>query len=198
MARKIHSVDGSGALRLGRDDHNRTVAIATCSQCEAEHSIPFKSANVPAQAVAKKFAQAGWVMVHGNRDAVCPSCARPPGEIPRPTLDAHRAQREMHRLLEAHFLPDEHRFADGWSDERVAAETGLSVQHVVEVRSNAYGAIADPELTTLRDDLVAAEVKITEDRRQLEALLRDQCEAHNKLLADLQRRLTAIETRNRP
>ena len=60
----------------------------------------------------------------------------------------------MHQMLSLHFDADEGKYAEGWDDERISKESGISVVHVSEVRNIAYGEIKEPEeITLLRKDI---------------------------------------------
>ena len=79
------------------------------------------------------------------------------------SADTHKAQAKMHQLLTMHFDADAGAYEDGWSDERVSKESGISVTHVGEVRAIAYGDIKEPqEITKLRADIAKVEKDLTE------------------------------------
>lgn len=72
------------------------------------------------------------------------------------STNSRKAEAVMHRLLTAHFDPDNGAYKTGWSDERVSKESGLAPGHVVETRKIAYGEIKEPEdIVALRADLKA-------------------------------------------
>ena len=79
------------------------------------------------------------------------------------SIDAHKATAKMHQLLNLHFDGETGKFTDGWNDERISKESGMSITHVAEVRSVAYGDLKEPEeLTSLRNDIKALHDLITE------------------------------------
>lgn len=67
-----------------------------------------------------------------------------------------KAQVAMVRTLDVVFNPDTGRYADGWSDKRVAEEAGVDLATVTAYRDDAYGPLAVVE----PDPLVAARTQI--------------------------------------
>jgi vacuolar-type H+-ATPase subunit I/STV1 len=79
------------------------------------------------------------------------------------SADTHKATAKMHQMLSIHFDADEGRYSDGWDDERISKESGISVAHVSEVRNIAYGEIKEPEeVTKLRADIKSLNELISE------------------------------------
>lgn len=64
-------------------------------------------------------------------------------EILPPPTQARRLM-QMFELLDQHFDKGRCRYADGWSDDKVAAETQLSPRYVRESREQTHGKIAPP------------------------------------------------------
>lgn len=156
-----------------------------CSECGDVGCTNFTSLPPP-EMLDKKFAQKGWELDPN----VCPTCVikrktakaaakkeqtkMPTNTKPNGTLsddpvlkavsaDTHKATAKMHQLLSLHFDADEGKFADGWNDERISKESGISLTHVAEVRVIAYGEIKEPEeVTALRNDIKALNELITE------------------------------------
>lgn len=152
----------------------------TCSECPEVGSINYTSLPPP-EMLDKKLVQKGWELDPN----ICPSCVakrkkaktvakkeqvkmktntmtKPVGTLSdNPVLktvssDAHKATAKMHQLLVLNFDTDEGRYAEGWDDERVAKESGLSPTHVTEVRNIAYGELKEPEeIAALRKDIKA-------------------------------------------
>jgi hypothetical protein len=140
----------------------------------------------PPELMDKKFVQKGWELDPN----VCPDCVikrklakaatkkeqqtmntntKPNGALAdNPVLkavsvDTHKAQAKMHQLLTMHFDTDEGAYEDGWNDERISKESGISVTHVGEVRAIAYGDIKEPqEISKLRADIAKVEKDLTE------------------------------------
>lgn len=76
----------------------------------------------------------------------------------KPSPDAMRAQATMFTLLQSHFNTDKGAYAQGWSDEKIAAETGMPKALVIEYRESCFGPIKEPaELSALRADITALE-----------------------------------------
>ena len=151
-----------------------------CSHCDKSGAVNITKL-LPPDIIDKKFSQKGWKI----DPHVCPTCvakekkaravtkkerqqmsnvtpAKSNGTMANnPVLkavsgDAHKATAKMHQLLVLNFDADEGRYAEGWDDERVAKESGLSLTHVTEVRNIAYGELKEPEeIAALRKDIKA-------------------------------------------
>lgn len=163
-------VDTRGGSRCGR---------LICSECGEVGSVNF-STLPPPEMLDKKFVQKGWELDPN----MCPTCVikrttaralakkeqktmattnsntKPNGTLAdNPVLkavsaDTHKATAKMHQMLSIHFDVDEGKYAEGWDDERISKESGISVIHVAEVRNIAYGEIKEPEeITLLRSEI---------------------------------------------
>ena len=164
--RSLH-VDPRSGTRCGR---------MICSECGEVGTVNFTSLPPP-EMLDKKFVQKGWELDPN----VCPTCvikrkqakaaakkeqvkmnaaSKPNGTLSdNPVLkavsaDTHKATAKMHQMLSLHFDADEGKYAEGWDDERISKESGISVVHVSEVRNIAYGEIKEPEeITLLRKEI---------------------------------------------
>lgn len=148
------------------------VAALQCARCP---TIGHRSmgAMLPPEAIDKKFKQAGWrVDPH-----VCPDCQRKPKERPqamtaRPSPAAMKAQAQMFHLLSSHFDADTGRYAKGWSDAKIAADTGLAGDVVAEFRDAGFGALKDaPEIVAIRAEIATLETLCAEQIAHLRAEL---------------------------
>lgn len=77
---------------------------------------------------------------------------------PAPKLSAAtmKAQAETVQLLSLHFDGDAGRYAAGWSDDKIAKDTGMAPDFVREMRLAAFGELREPEeVTRLRADIDA-------------------------------------------
>lgn len=166
------------------------VAYLQCSRCPTEGTRNLRQV-IPPDQIAKKFIQAGWrIDPH-----VCPTCIARPKEKPMgttPTAAAIKGQVRIMRLLDEHFDIEAGRYAAGWSDEKIAEETGLAVNHVTEYRRAEFGEIKEPtELALIRADIAALEQLQAEQQAQQ----RDQNAQFAQDIATLRSRLaTAAKT----
>ena len=114
---------------------------------------------MPPEQIDQKFAQAGWSL----NPPLCVGCRAAQSKekltvASKPTPAAMKAQAQMFTLLSQHFDPDAGRFTGGWSDQRIAKESGLAVEMVAEFRRAGFGEIKEaPELSALRQDIGALE-----------------------------------------
>lgn len=74
------------------------------------------------------------------------------------TVDAVKAKRrEAHTAIELYFDIAKGAYREGYSDERIAQDTGLSVDWVAKRREEEFGPLKEPdELAELRRHLVSA------------------------------------------
>lgn len=80
-----------------------------------------------------------------------------------PTPGAIKAQAKMFNLLSLHFNPDEGRYAKGWSDKKVADDTGMAADLVASFRVEAFGELKEPaEVSALRSEISALENLVVE------------------------------------
>lgn len=114
-----------------------------------------------------------------------------------PTREARRATARMYALLDQHFNvadgSDRGTYSDGWSDDRVAQESGLALSEVVRSREDVYGRLADdPRLAEVEAKVEALRAQAERDLGDLAkmaAAIREQLDAS---LADLRRQVEAI------
>ncbi len=106
-----------------------------------------------------------------------------PAQTPKsePSREARRAHAAAIRLLDLHFTvadgADVGHYADGWSDARVAKESGLSPAEVARTREDVYGRLEDPEevaraaaiadLSTRFDSTIASLRRDLDDARRI-------------------------------
>jgi hypothetical protein len=150
-----------------------------CAGCEEVGNVNFTSLPPP-EMLDKKFVQKGWELDPNT----CPSCVikrktakaiakkeqktmtttntntKPNGTLAdNPVLkavsaDTHKATAKMHQMLSTHFDAEAGLYDEGWNDERVSKESGISVIHITEVRNIAYGELKEPEeITLLRNEI---------------------------------------------
>lgn len=164
-----------------------TTAHLQCSRCPAKGSRPCKTDQTP-QKLDAAFRHAGWRL----DPHVCPDCqqkeAKPKERnvsAAKPSPAAMKAQVQMFTLLSAWFDADKGAYATGWSDQRVAKETGLAVELVVEYRRTGFGELKEPsEIAALRSDINA-----------LEALQRESAASFAQGLAELRAKLARVSER---
>jgi len=96
-----------------------------------------------------------------------------------------QAQRKVFQLLEDNFDAGQGQFLQGYDDERIAKETGISVHTVKEYRVNAFGKIKPPsEIALLRRQIDELETLFL----KTETEIREGIKAANQRLLALQRK----------
>lgn len=105
------------------------------------------------------------------------------------TPDAKRVHRTVMEALMSVYDDDAKRYTGGYTDARVAEETGAALAYVAKVREDYFGPIAEPaEIVALRKDHAAVIEAIAAVRRDM-ATVRQGFEA---TLADLDKKAQGI------
>lgn len=168
-----------GSVRPGYD-HGRFVAHVECGQCGAHKRWSAQSQPRP-DVVVKKIEACGWIT--GKR-TVCPDCQTKskeknvnakatvtPIKPATPTPDARQARLDAHDLIRMSFDITKGCYTDGYSDQRVADETGVGVQWVKTRREEEFGPLKEPgEIGALRQELSDATSLVDQVRAKLDAL----------------------------
>jgi hypothetical protein len=154
-----------------------------CARCPKIGELGCRQIMPPEQ-MDKKFTQAGWSLDPNT----CPDCIRAITEektmAPKPTHAAMKAQAQMFHALSEHFDPETGQYAAGWSDQKVATDTGLAPDVVAEFRKAGFGELKElPALATLRADIFS-----------LEQLQREHHDTVTKEIAALRGRLSRVST----
>jgi len=72
------------------------------------------------------------------------------------------------RLLDDHFDVPTGRYEAGWSDAKIAEETGLSAQFVAEIREAHCGPLrGDPEVDALKSEVATIKAMLNEVEARL-------------------------------
>jgi len=147
---------------------NGTLARIECAAC-GSHDEWRLSNRPPPETLPKHFQTKGW---ETSRKATCPLCAakraKPakPKEpivnsfdkimniVPKPQPDARTQRREAHDLITMAFDIPAGRYNEGYSDERIAKETGISKDWVRQRREDEFGPLKEPnELAAVRIEI---------------------------------------------
>jgi hypothetical protein len=179
---------GVGGRSIGHDAAKRHVAVLTCG-CGIRGQVSAGTTSMlPPGQLDKKFQQRGWDL----DPAKCPACITKETEskkmASKPTQSTVKAQAAMFRMLTDNFDGDAGSFATGWTDKRIAQETGLSVDYVTAFREEAFGKIKEPEIfAKLLQDIQTLNIMIEETV----APLRVEVEAMRKRVEDARKQFTA-------
>lgn len=139
-----------------------------CSSCRATDEVINAGRNkvIPGPLVAKRFEAAGWVVGRRDGDDLCPLCAARPrvkakevlpmikttpraaateasGVVLPRSEDARKARLDVDLMLVDNFDPSKGRYRDGWDDDRIAREAGMSVEFVMKRREAEHGPLRE-------------------------------------------------------
>lgn len=81
-----------------------------------------------------------------------------------------RARVSAVRLLDRHFKVEDSGsgvYEDGWSDDRIAKETGLSHHVIWRMRTSSFGKIIDPRVAKVHGEVAALMAELSEVRTRL-------------------------------
>lgn len=143
--------------------------------CTAGHTVEHHlDKMLPPDAMPRQLAQRGWIIA--RRKATCPEHAQKEKPMPEPaaiapekeaTPDAKRVHRAVMEALMSVYDDDGKRYSSGYTDARVAEETGAALAYVQKVREDYFGPIAEPaEVAAFREELATV-------RRQADKLESD-------------------------
>lgn len=130
-------------------------------------------ANLHPNGVAKQMLNAGWTV---GRRLVCPDCnnkskkaATMSETIDRspPSDAAKKAHRLMMMALEDYYDEANKRYKPGYSDAKIAEETGASEAHVKKTREEYFGPLGQPvELEAVKSELSALQAMMEKTMAQ--------------------------------
>jgi len=150
LGRSLTSRSGVGGATL--------TAHLQCSVCPKKGDLKVRSL-MPPEPIDQKFAQAGWKLDPHR----CPDCIDRIAQEKIMTTAAKitvpaNAFGKAFALLGTHFNAERGQFEQGWSDQKIAAETGLAPAAVAEFRKGSFGELKEaPEVASLRADIASLE-----------------------------------------
>lgn len=184
--RSVRSVEGGGLM-----------AKACCQTegCNTTEEIRFRQLPGPSE-IEAKFIQKGWSFDRTH----CPEHNRRHHPRKDPTMAtqplrtspaAIAAQAKMFGLLQQHFDADTGTYAPGWSDGKIAEQTGLAHDLVTGVRAEAFGELKEPpEVAQLAADIATVEALLTEQENATRGT-REMVEGLKIKLAEVRRKFAA-------
>jgi uncharacterized protein YdaU (DUF1376 family) len=165
----------------------RTMLAMECDQCSRQDDKVVKP-NLPEVAISRFFRSAGWEVDNKCQRAVCPKCQEK-AKVTDISAAALKRQRQMFVLLDEHFDVDDGAFEQGWSDARVAKETGLAENVVIQAREAAYGPIkVNPAFVSAGREVAELKTKLAKDLADIQGLL-------DQTKRDFEERLAQIEAK---
>jgi hypothetical protein len=161
-------------LRIG----HKFAVRAECLECGSHEAFEF-SQSVGPRTASKHVLNKGWRI---NRMA-CPDCFKnhghnkkdlkvtQPNQPKAPDTDIRQQRRDAHALIEMSFDISAGYYKDGYSDEKIADETGISKDWVAKRREEEFGQLKEPsELCSLREELKGSVAAIDAITKRLAAL----------------------------
>lgn len=190
---------------IGRDVTCRTYArgVIVSLPCTGGHTIEHHMEKMlPPDALKRQLANRGWKLGkrlscpdHTRREKPdMPEAAQPAVVTPAAgmTPDARKVHRAVMEALMSVYDDDGKRYTSGYTDAKVAEETGAAVEYVRKTREEFFGPVAiPPEFTALRGELDALTASIAATRRDM-ATVRQNGEAK---IAELEEQAKGIKHR---
>lgn len=193
----------------------------TCAVCGERDQVVNASGLkiMPPVMAARKFRDAGWVVGTSQKDDRCPNCSRrsaPPRKLKdreaMPTVeksttsvgvrstDAVLARKICDDLLMEHLDLEARTYQTGWSDERIAKESGWSVEAVKRRREADYFQIAEAirpeEVAIIAKSLVEGMTAIATSVERLGAVALEEVAARQALqqaVAAMREKIGAVD-----
>lgn len=170
-----------GIMKLKRDGADQSVHWQlTCGSCGEAARVPAGSKSSP-ELMAKDMRRRGWELREGKAPK-CPKCFHPRkgNDMNKPLAQSETAVatsglqmpgkilRAVYALLDDHLDPDKMLYRNGWTDGRIAKESGVAEGAIIKIREESYGKLSeDPEVTSLKDDLTLLTIEIAETHTKL-------------------------------
>ncbi|CAB4158989.1 hypothetical protein UFOVP706_46 [uncultured Caudovirales phage] len=147
----------------------RTLYQTTCSKCGVVGSTSWQQGpKAPADGVVAMLERKGWRLGSKRERDVCPECSK--GErkmevtvveksksvpLPAVSADENRVRRSVNQVLALYFDPERGVYAQGYTDEVVAKETGAAPEFVRKFREEMWGPlrVVEDEAAKLRKQL---------------------------------------------
>ena len=101
---------------------------------------------------------------------------------------AAKAQVQMVRLLSDHFDADTGAFVDGWTDEKIATQTGIALKAVVTFREAGFGPLKEPEEITKLAKEIEAFRGMVRDADEMLKLMTGELDTLETKLAEVRKR----------
>lgn len=157
---------------IGRDVTCRTYArgVIVSLPCTGGHTVEHQMEKMlPPDALKRQLANRGWKLGkrltcpdHTRREKpAMPEATQPAVVTPAAgmTPDARKVHRAVMEALMSVYDDDGKRYTGGYTDTKVAEETGAAVEYVRKTREEFFGPVAiPPEFTALRGELDRARV----------------------------------------
>ncbi len=157
-------------------------ARIVCAKCGSHADISFNNKAASPDVIEQKLMRMGWQFnKNTSRKNVCPTCnygwtgksdvsveikddfnKRKGKDMQTPSVDASLNAIVIFEKLDEVFVNG--RFADGWSDERVAKESGNAPKAlVIQIREKRFGPIkGDPEIDAIRSEVEVIKAMVSQ------------------------------------
>lgn len=166
---------------IGRDVSVRTHArgVIVTLPCKGGHDVEYPMEKMlPPDALKRQLSNRGWTLGkrlscpdHNRREkSAMPEAAQPAVVTPAAgmTPDARKVHRAVMEALMSVYDDDGKRYTAGYTDAKVAEETGAAVEYVRKTREEFFGPVAiPPEFGALRQELDALTASIAATRRDM-------------------------------
>ena len=160
--------------------HAAPALVVWCVGCGAHETL--HKPVMPGIDLARRiFRNKGWAQ--RGRKWSCPQCERPRpvNIIPANVIEAnievamdYKTIFAVGSLIETNFDAPQGVWRNGYSDERVAKETGVAAAQVAKMREEAFGKLkTPPELLALQNDVLAIRDMLAQVDARLTAALRE-------------------------
>lgn len=109
---------------------------------------------------------------------------------------AIRQQIAMTRYLDDHFDTKAGTYATGWSDQKIADETGLALSIVAKFREDGFGPLRNVEADKIATEVKALRGKLDADIAAAKEMIDQSAAEARKRLDELEARAMRALTRN--
>ena len=164
----------------------KVIARLECTQCGTRDEWTIAGPCPPAEILPKHFTTKGWNL---RKRPICPQCtaqakkenpmsdlkSEKPANMPQlqivPTDAVKAARRDATEKLLFHFDAAKGCYEEGWSDARIAKETGMPEAWVSKRREEDFGPLKEPgEFAEVRAEAKALASEIGKLQSKLDAM----------------------------
>jgi len=203
---------------IGRDVSVRTHArgVIVTLPCKGGHDVEYPMEKMlPPDALKRQLSNRGWMLGkrlacpehQGRNTPTMPSATQPPSDAriaepptPEQTAAAKKVHRAVMEALMSVYDDDGKRYTAGYTDAKVADETGAACEYVRKVREDYFAPIAVPvELNEVRQEMDALVGSIALARRDMAQINRNaesRFDDLDKIAKGIGQKLDAIAKKN--
>lgn len=190
------------ALHKSAEVESNGNGIVLALDCSEGHRVEVEiNKRLPPDAFSRFLANRGWTTgrhptcpEHANQEKPMPAVKAAAAIVPTDAMStgARKTHRAVMEALMIAYDDEASAYTSGYTDAKIAEETGAATEYVRKVREDFFGPIAEPpEIVEIREAIVSLERRIGEADRAFATLHSN----HDKHVAELRELITQATER---